>query len=102
MRIAVALAIALFMAACSASEPKDATPFTGTWHTDMTTMTVAKNGGLHFRSTTDCTGRVARVSPVYRFTMTCGSSTMAGDAKPPAKGAFTITWADGDSSRYTH
>lgn len=104
MRVAVALAVALLMAACSSGhpKPKDATPFTGTWHTDTTTMTVAPDGGLRFTSTAACTGRVGRASGAYRFAMTCGPSTMTGTAKPPASGAFTITWSDGDSSRYTH
>ncbi|MFC4907846.1 hypothetical protein [Actinomadura gamaensis] len=110
LRFGRAVVGAVLLAACSSgvahshspSHSRDATPFTGTWRTDTTTMTVAPDGGLRFKSAVDCSGRVGRAaSGGYRFAMTCGPSTMTGTAQAPASGTFTITWADGDSSQYT-
>ncbi|MBW8480942.1 hypothetical protein [Actinomadura parmotrematis] len=119
MRTALAplllLAAALPLAACGGggdpkkdARPSGATPFTGTWRSAAggdvgnggTVLTVDAAGALTFKTSLDCTGKVAKAAADYRFTFDCGTSKFDGTAPAPKSGAFTMTWTDGDTSEF--
>ncbi|MQY02395.1 hypothetical protein [Actinomadura macrotermitis] len=109
---ALAFALLIALTGCG-GEPKKAgptgaTPFTGTWRsaangdagTGGTVLTVDARGGLKFKSSVDCAGKVTPNGGTYRFAFDCGASKFDGTAPPPAAGAFIMTWTDGDSSEF--
>ncbi|QXJ25346.1 hypothetical protein AGRA3207_006830 [Actinomadura graeca] len=114
MRTPPALAAALLavplLAACGGSEKKEPPghPFAGTWRSGGTasagsggtTLTVAADGAVRFKSSLDCKGTAAPSGGGYRFSIDCGTSKFTGTAPPPRSGTFTMTWTDGDTTEY--
>ncbi|WP_067463005.1 hypothetical protein [Actinomadura macra] len=106
------LIAALFLAGCGGGDDSDGKksghPFAGTWRSGGsasagsggTTLTVAADGTVRFKSSLDCKGTAAPSGGAYRFTIDCGTSKFTGTAVPPKSGTFTMTWTDGDTAEY--